>query len=416
MTRETARQLAAPPAENVDRQLWLYELCRFLVMKANDLLIAFFADNPPCSAGTCPEMRASEWQYLCAVHDPPKSCCAIDYCCHTLDWASNILTSPKYFPSRLRLGSDTAGGEAASMRHLTNIFRRVYRIFAHAWFQHRSVFWQVEGQEGLYVLFKTVCDVYQLIPEDNYTIPAEAEGLESNMDTPMNTQLPDLNRLSVLKKSGETGSTSVIAGSEAQDFAPGEQTDRSNDLPDASNTTISTGATTRRHKHTPSTGSQVTTIAEGTEEEEASPLKGDLASLESKGSRVGTAVNEEDDLRPLSREKTVTNLAEAGVGSKGEKKSEEKEVGRKDETSEKESVTKDDEPQESPAKIGETTASTEKVESGPATGTAGSHEGVSSPKKEAEISAEQSGTGTGDVEANEMMEKIDFAATGAGDR
>lgn len=65
------------------------------------------------------------------------------------------------------------------MKNLTNIMRRVYRIFAHAWFQHRSVFWQVEGQEGLYILFKTICDFYALIPQENYTIPPEAEGLQA---------------------------------------------------------------------------------------------------------------------------------------------------------------------------------------------------------------------------------------------
>ncbi|KAF2098587.1 Mob1/phocein, partial [Rhizodiscina lignyota] len=170
--RPTALRLAQPP-DGVDRALWLYELCRFLCQKANSILIALFADLPPCSATTCPEMRASEWQYLCAVHDPPKSCCAIDYCCHTLDWAATTLTSPKNFPSRLAMGTET-GQAHQQVRQLTNVFRRVYRIFAHAWFQHREMFWKVERESGLYVLFKTVCDVYQLIPEDNYTIPPEA--------------------------------------------------------------------------------------------------------------------------------------------------------------------------------------------------------------------------------------------------
>jgi hypothetical protein len=215
-------------------------------MKANNIIIAFFRERPQCSATTCPEMRASEWQYLCAVHDPPKSCCAIDYCCHTLDWATNILTSPKLFPSRMVLGGDN-GNTAAAMRQLTNIFRRVYRIFAHAWFQHRDVFWTVEGTDGLYIFFKTVCDVYQLIPEDNYTIPPEAEGeREDAEETPVNATAPEVMHL--LKKN------------------PSENT---SPHPEADvNTTISVGATTRRHKHTPSTGSHVTTIAEGPEEEE----------------------------------------------------------------------------------------------------------------------------------------------------
>lgn len=260
ITREVAVYLAEPP-EGVERSLWLYELCRFLTMKVNNLIIAFFAEDPPCSSQTCPEMRASEWQYLCAVHDPPKSCCAIDYCCHTLDWATNILTSPKYFPSRLTLGSEAGGGPQASMRHLTNIFRRLYRIFAHAWFQHRGVFWQVEGHDGLYVFFKTVCDVYNLIPEDNYTIPPEAEGPE----TQTQTQAPPDNRvegrrLTILRKEPE-GPGAAAAGRPASEETTTEHSP------------ISTGATTRRHKHSPSTGSMVTTIAEGAEESEQEMLQ-----------------------------------------------------------------------------------------------------------------------------------------------
>ncbi len=197
------------------------------------MVVAFFREDPPCSATTCAEMRASEWQYLCAVHDPPKSCCAIDYSCHTLDWAAGVLTSQKQFPSRLTLGNDALGGSSGGVRQLTNIMRRVYRIFAHAWFQHRAVFWQVEGDGGLYVLFKTVCDVYSLIPEENYTIPREAEGLDV---------APEATRR-------EHG------GEEKRDEGEDDQT------------SISTGATTRRHKHTPSVGSVVTTIHEGDEDD-----------------------------------------------------------------------------------------------------------------------------------------------------
>ncbi|KAI9042907.1 Mob1 family protein [Aspergillus affinis] len=256
ISRDVAIQLAEPP-EGIDRSLWLYELCRFLTMKVNNLIIAFFAENPPCSASTCPEMRASEWQYLCAVHDPPKSCCAIDYCCHTLDWATTVLTSPKYFPSRLTLGSEAGGGPSASMRHLTNIFRRLYRIFAHAWFQHREVFWQVEGHDGLYIFFKTVCDMYSLIPEDNYTIPAEAEGVDVHQPA----EQPDGRRLTILRKdSGGSPNLSLEA------MEP---------------SSISTGATTRRHKNSPSTSSRVTTISESAEDDEQHPKESPQAATES---------------------------------------------------------------------------------------------------------------------------------------
>ncbi|KIX94656.1 uncharacterized protein Z520_09702 [Fonsecaea multimorphosa CBS 102226] len=260
ITKESALQLATPPQINdhefVDRNLWLYELCRFLTQKANIVSIFLMNDNPPCSAQTCPEMRASEWQYLCAVHEPPKSCCAIDYCNHTLDWAANVLTSPKHFPSRLALGSE-AGNVIQSMRQLTNIFRRVYRIFAHAWFQHRDVFWSVEATYGLYLLFKVVCDEYHLIPEDSYTIPAEAEGVhEAAIDREGALRPQILHR-------DNAGSSTLDEPSTGSTLS---------DIPVAmAPTTVSTGATTRRHKHTPSTGSHVATIAEGQEEEEEHP-------------------------------------------------------------------------------------------------------------------------------------------------
>ena len=150
----------------------------------------------------------------------------------------------------MTLGTEAAGGTQQSVRQLTNIFRRVYRIFAHAWFQHRQVFWQVEGNEGLYILFKKVCDVYNLIQEDNYTISPEAEGIASNKEDEPESGI------AILKKQADE-----------------EETNRGDD--DTTTTTISTGATTRRHKHTPSTGSLVPTIAEGDEDDnhDQAPVK-----------------------------------------------------------------------------------------------------------------------------------------------
>ncbi|KAH6716924.1 Mob1/phocein, partial [Leptodontidium sp. MPI-SDFR-AT-0119] len=236
ITRETAILIATQP-EGVDRALWLYELCRFLINKCNDLIIGFLFDDPPCSATTCPEMRASEWQFLCAVHESPKSCCAIDYCCHTLDWATNIVTSQKIFPSRLSLGAGDAVDErGAGVKHLTNIFRRLHRIFAHAWFQHRGVFWQVEGQTGLYVLFKTVCDTYDLLPAENYKLPPEAEGLEPAEEH--RAPVP-----SIMK----------AVPTPSNIFLTDDDSSRKN---------------TRRHiRQSPSVGSAVTTVLESDEEE-----------------------------------------------------------------------------------------------------------------------------------------------------
>ncbi|KAI2637062.1 Mob1/phocein [Hypomontagnella submonticulosa] len=242
ITRAAAVQLATPPP-GIDRTLWLYELCRFLIAQCNSLIVGFLFDTPPCSATTCPEMRASEWQFLCAVHDQPKSCCAIDYCCHTLDWAANVVTNPKIFPSRFVVLSE-GHDKSAVLKNLVNVFRRLHRIFAHAWFQHRGVFWSVEAQTGLYAFFKTVCDMYDLLPAENYKLPPEAEGLE-----PAPTEKDD-------KKPTVT----AIAKPPSQQHEGTEHDDDRHSLQ-------ARRSNTARHSSRPSTGSAVTTVIEEREDE-----------------------------------------------------------------------------------------------------------------------------------------------------
>lgn len=246
ITRETAQLLATPPP-SIDKNLWLYELCRFLIAQCNTLIVGFLFDTPPCSAQTCPEMRASEWQFLCSVHEQPKSCCAIDYCCHTLDWAANVVTNPKLFPSRFVAPS---GGEGpwhdrnAAIKNLINVFRRLHRIFAHAWFQHRGVFWSAETQTGLYVFFKTVCDAYDTLPAENYKLPPEAEGLESAAAAAENMDRGGKKEASLMP------APILLQRSEDDNLLP----------PGRSNT--------RRHiRGSPSTGSAVTTVMEADEDE-----------------------------------------------------------------------------------------------------------------------------------------------------
>ncbi|KAI0530335.1 Mob1/phocein [Xylaria digitata] len=242
ITRAAAARLTQPPP-SVDRTLWLYELCRFLIAECNSLIVGFLFDTPPCSSATCPEMRASEWQFLCAVHDQPKSCCAIDYCCHTLDWAANVVTNPKIFPSRFVLVSE-GHDKSAVLKNLINVFRRLHRIFAHAWFQHREVFWSVESRTGLYAFFKTVCDMYDLLPAENYKLPPEAEGLE----------------LSVSNKEEKRHTVTSIAKPPSHHNDGFEHDDDRNSL-------HARRSNTARHSSRPSTGSAVTTVIEEGEDE-----------------------------------------------------------------------------------------------------------------------------------------------------
>ncbi|KAK4146810.1 uncharacterized protein C8A04DRAFT_9497 [Dichotomopilus funicola] len=252
ITRDIAKLLATPPP-GIDKTLWLFELCRFLIAQCNTLIIGFLFDNPPCSAATCPEMRAGEWQFLCAVHDAPKSCCAIDYCCHTLDWATNVVTNPKIFPSRFVVD---AHDKNTALKNLVNVFRRLHRVFAHAWFQHRGVFWSVEGQSGLYLFFKSVCDAYDLLPAENYKLPPEAEGLDSNAGTG-----GDLNNDRNDRRQPQHQQQTLAPISIAK--PPGAQHD--NDDGDFSGPSRTN---TRRHiKSSPSTGSAVTTVPEADEDD-----------------------------------------------------------------------------------------------------------------------------------------------------
>lgn len=114
------------------------------------------------------------------------------------------------------------------------------------------MFWKVEGRTGLYILFKTVCDVYGLIPEDNYTIPVEAEGVEPPSET--KSSIPPL----ILKR-------------EPSEPAPQEM-DNATVIEGFSDHTLSTAGTTKRHRHSPSVGATaVHTVVEEAEEEEEQP-------------------------------------------------------------------------------------------------------------------------------------------------
>lgn len=113
------------------------------------------------------------------------------------------------------------------------------------------MFWKVEARSGLYIFFKTVCDSYGLIPEDNYTIPPEAEGIEP---APESRSIPPL----ILKREpsepglGDTDNSTIIDG--------------------LSDHGLSTAGTTKRHRHSPSVGATaVSTVVEEAEEEEEHP-------------------------------------------------------------------------------------------------------------------------------------------------
>ncbi|RKP14634.1 Mob1/phocein [Piptocephalis cylindrospora] len=148
--------------EDQDPEVWQYEHLRAVCQELHCLVVQLV---PECTVHTCPEMKAGDWIYLCAAHSHPQPCCAIDYTLHTLDGATSLLNSNKYFPSRLSI-------QPSSLKHFQSISRRLYRLFAHAWYAHREVFDSFESETYLYDRFMKLSKKYGLISESVSLAPA----------------------------------------------------------------------------------------------------------------------------------------------------------------------------------------------------------------------------------------------------
>ncbi|KAH7882475.1 Mob1/phocein [Phlebopus sp. FC_14] len=152
----------------VDRACWIYEQLRRLAQDLSHPLITMLQQE--CTRSSCPQMKAGEWLYLCVAHGNDgamEQCCAIDYILHTLDSATALLNSPRAFPSRMSIPQ-------TSYKHFSSLARRLGRIFAHAYFQHREVFQQAEAESSLYARFLKLTTQFDLIPSDFLVIPEHA--------------------------------------------------------------------------------------------------------------------------------------------------------------------------------------------------------------------------------------------------
>ncbi|KAF0295912.1 MOB kinase activator-like 4 [Amphibalanus amphitrite] len=152
--------LTAP--EQQDEGVWKYEHLRQFCMELNGLAVKL---QLGCQPDTCTQMTATEqWIFLCAAHKTPKECSAIDYTRHTLDGAACLLNSNKYFPSRVSI-------RESSVSKLGSVCRRVYRIFAHAYFHHRQLFDEFESETHLCRRFTTFVTKYGLMTKENLNVP-----------------------------------------------------------------------------------------------------------------------------------------------------------------------------------------------------------------------------------------------------
>ncbi|VDN44521.1 unnamed protein product [Gongylonema pulchrum] len=88
-------------------------------------------------------------------------CSAIDYTRHTLDGAAALLNSNKYFPSRVSI-------KESSIAKIGSVCRRVYRIFAHAYFHHPELFEKFEVRK------------YNLMANEHLIVPVLPEQKQSH--------------------------------------------------------------------------------------------------------------------------------------------------------------------------------------------------------------------------------------------
>ncbi|KAJ2715298.1 hypothetical protein H4R19_001281 [Coemansia spiralis] len=144
--------------DGVDGQRWVYEHMRQICIEMG-LYVAQI--HKECTEEACPAMQANGSPFYCAAHGRPRACSAIGYAVHTLDSAVRLLGSA--FPD----GSTSDGVR----KHLQPMMRRLYRIFAHAYFHHREFFERQEAASYLYARFVRLGRKHALLPAEQLTIP-----------------------------------------------------------------------------------------------------------------------------------------------------------------------------------------------------------------------------------------------------
>ncbi|KAL5460421.1 hypothetical protein EMCRGX_G033867 [Ephydatia muelleri] len=154
--------LEMPPGQ--DEASWKYEHLRQFCNELNTIAVRFQLE---CDPKVCTQMTATEqWIFLCAAHRNPKECSALDYTLHTLHVAASLLNSNKHFPSRVSI-------KETSAQRLSSVARRIYRIFSHAYYHHRTMYDEFESSTCLCKRFSAYVLKYDLMSADNLIVPYE---------------------------------------------------------------------------------------------------------------------------------------------------------------------------------------------------------------------------------------------------
>jgi hypothetical protein len=152
VNRKTSVEELLKCPESQDENVWQYEHIRLICHQLNALIIPL---QLICDPNVCTEMKAGEFQYLCAAHQAPQNCSALDYTIHTVDGSIALLNSNKFFQSRISISVDAC-------KHFSVIIRRLYRIFAHCWHFHRELYDSFERETQLFCRFQRFSEIFNM--------------------------------------------------------------------------------------------------------------------------------------------------------------------------------------------------------------------------------------------------------------
>lgn len=148
--------LALP--EGRDPLAWRYEHFRQIVLELGSYVVAL---QPVCTPDSCQIMSAGDQEYVLATGE---SCSAPCYMARQLEHAEAALNNERNFPSRVNY-------DERALKSLSSVMRRVYRIFAHAYYAHRDVFEKIEAERHLCQRYHAYARTFKVMDERLLIVP-----------------------------------------------------------------------------------------------------------------------------------------------------------------------------------------------------------------------------------------------------
>jgi len=126
----------------------------------NDISLLYGTVATVCTHETCPNMSAGTHRYLWAdgvTFRTPVKVPAKEYVHYLMNWVDDQLSDESLFPTQ-----EDAVFPEAFLPACKNIFRRLFRVYAHLYHHHFKQFAQLNLQQHLNVCFKRFMCVARL--------------------------------------------------------------------------------------------------------------------------------------------------------------------------------------------------------------------------------------------------------------